>query len=134
MKPTIIIGVVSLLLTANALLANVGETEQQVDHRYGKPKGKWDDYLGYKKLYHWKDFNVMVTFLDGVAQREMFERVELVGLGINPRAQKGLAKMEGVGKNGVIFDESSGVFTTKPFEEKFIAARTAAWAKADEKH
>jgi hypothetical protein len=72
----------------------------------------------------------MVTFLDGVSQREMFVKTE--GF-LDAHGKKHLAKIAGAGQNGVIFDEESGVFTTKPFEEKYIAARTAAWAKADEK-
>ena|SRR5438132_479011 len=130
MKAKIFFVFCSILLTAKASFARIGEAEAQTDHRYGKPAGKWDDYLGYKKLYHWHGFDVMVTFLDGVSQREMFVKVEG---NLDKRVQKHLAKIVGVGQNGVIFDETSRVFTTKSFEEKYIAARTAAWAKADEK-
>ena len=115
-----------MLLAANASLAKVGETEGQVDHRYGKPAGQWDDYLGYKKLYHWHGFNVMVTFVDGVSHREMFDKIEGP---FDPKVQKYLIKFSGVGKNGIIFNDATGVFTTKDFEEKYVAARTAAWAK-----
>ena len=128
MQSTILILFVSLILTANASFAKIGESEAQVDDRYGKPAGKWDDYLGYKKLYHWRGYNVMVTFFDGVSQREMFDKA-----GLTHRAEKSLGKYAGLGKNGVIYDTSSGVYTTKPFEEKYIAARTAAWAKEEQK-
>ena len=130
MKPKIVLGFFFALLVANTLFAKIGETEAQTDHRYGKPRGQWDDYLGYKKLYRWHGFEVMVTFLDGVSQREMFVKIEGPA---NAKVQKYLVKISGSGQNGVVFDDKSGVFTTKAFEEKFIAARTAAWAKADEK-
>jgi len=128
MKSTVLFIIASLLLAANASFARIGENEAQVDDRYGKPAGKWDDYLGYKKLYHWRGFNVMVTFLDGVSQREMFDKA-----GLTHRAEKSLGKYAGVGKNGVIYDAKSGAYTTQPFEEKYIAARTAAWAKEEQK-
>jgi hypothetical protein len=127
MKAKIFLVLYFMLVAPNALFARVGETEAQIDHRYGKPAGRWDDYLGYKKLYHWHGFDVMVTFFDGVSQREMFVKIDM-----DTRIQKRLAKIAGSGQNGVIFDENSGVFTTKPFEEKYIAARTAAWAKTDQ--
>ena len=130
MKPATLIAFVSLFVTASTLFATVGESEAKVDDRYGKPVGKWDDYLGYKKLYHWHGYNVMVTFFDGVSQREMFNKTEA---GLDPRSLKRLSKVAGVGRNGVYFDEASDVFTTKAFEEKYIAARTAAWAKGSEK-
>jgi hypothetical protein len=107
----------------------IGETEAQTDHRYGKPAGQWDDYVGYRKLYHWHGFDLMVTFSDGVSQREMFNKRG----GIDPHAQKYLAKIAGVGRNGVVFDATEVVFTTKTFQEKYDAARTAAWAKGEQK-
>jgi len=130
MKAKILLSLLSVLLATNALFARVGETEEQIDHRYGKPRGRWDDYLGYKKLYRWHGFEVMVTFLDGVSQREMFVKIEGAA---DAKVQKYLAKISGSGQNDIIFDDKSGVFTTKAFEEKYIAARTAAWAKTDEK-
>ena len=130
MKAKIFVVLFSVLMSAHALFAKIGETEAQIDHRYGKPAGRWDDYLGYKKLYRWHGFEVMVTFLDGVSQREMFVKIEGA---TDAKVQKYLAKISGSGQNGVIFDDKSGVFTTKAFEEKYIAARTAAWAKTDEK-
>jgi len=126
-----------LILTSGALalqltpaLARIGETEEQIDHRYGKPAGKWDDYIGYKKLYHWHGFDVMVTFSDGVSQREMFNKPGGI---LDAHIQKYLAKVTGAGRNGVVYDDFAGAFTTKAFEEKYVAARTAAWAKAEQK-
>ena len=129
MKTTTIV-ILSFLLFAKLAPARVGETEEQVDHRYGKPAGKWDDYVGYKKLYHWHNFDVMVTFLDGISQREMFNRP--VG-GLDPHDQKYLAKVSSLGKNGIITDVDKGTFTTKEFSEKYAAARAAAWAKSEQK-
>jgi len=126
----IVVGLFPMLIAANPSFARIGEAESQIDHRYGKPAGKWDDYVGYKKLYHWHGFDVMVTFLDGVSQREMFVKKE--GL-TDAHVQKHLNKIVGVGQNGVIYDAEHGVFTTKPFEEKYLAARKAAWAKTDGK-
>ena len=128
MKSTILILIVSLHLTANASFAKIGESEARVDDLYGKPVGKWDDYLGYKKLYHWRGFNVMVTFFNGVSQREMFDKA-----GLTHRAEKSLGKYAGVGKNGVIYDVNTGAYTTQSFEDKYLAARTAAWAKEEQK-
>jgi hypothetical protein len=131
MKPvTLLILISGLFLFANSTRAKVGETEAQVDHRYGKPAGKWDDYLGYKKLYHWHGFDVMVTFLGGVSQREMFNKIDNI---YDPHVLKYLNKISDVGRNGIILDQNSGTFTTKEFAEKYTAARTAAWAKSDQK-
>ena len=130
-KTTSLIVLSGCFLFVNSALARVGETEAQIDHRYGKPAGRWDDYVGYKKLYHWHGYNVRVTFFNNVSQREMFDKVEG---GFDPHVQKYLVKFNGVGRNGIIFDETTGAFTTKEFEEKYKAARTAAWAKGDEKH
>ena len=117
-------------LCANSTRARIGESESQIDHRYGKPAGQWTDYVGYKKLYHWHGFDVMVTFVDGVSQREMFNRT--AGL-LDAHDEKYLAKISGTDRNGIIFDKESGAFTTKEFEEKYLAARKAAWAKSEQK-
>lgn len=120
----------SLALQLNPAFGRIGENEAQIDHRYGKPAGKWDDYIGYRKLYHWHGFDVMVTFSDGVSQREMFNKPML---GVDPHLKKYLVKVSGAGRNGVIYDDKEGVVTTKEFEEKYLAARTAAWAKQEQK-
>lgn len=131
MKTTTFLALIcGLFVCPNSMHARVGETEAQIDHRYGKPAGKWDDYVGYKKLYHWHGFDVMVTFADGVSQREMFNKTE--GF-IDPHDQKYLLKIGGANRNGIIFDKEAGVFTTKDFGEKYKAAREAAWAKSSEK-
>jgi len=70
----------------------------------------------------------MVTFLDGMSQREMFNKTEGPMEG---QDQKYLAKISGVGKNGVILDKDA--YTTKEFADKYLAARDAAWAKSDQK-
>jgi hypothetical protein len=118
------------LICASSTRARIGEPESKIDDRYGKPAGKWDDYLGYKKLYHWHGFDVMVTFTEGVSRREMFVRTTGP---MDPHTYKHLVKIEGADRNGIIFDKDSGAFTTKEFEEKFTAARNAAWAKSDQK-
>lgn len=125
---TFLILISGLFLCPNSTHARVGETESQIDHRYGKPVGRWDDFLGYKKLYHWHGFEVMVTFTDGISQREMFNKTDGV---IDGHDQKYLNKISDAGRNGIIFDND--VFTTKEFAEKYAAARTAAWAKSDQK-
>jgi hypothetical protein len=119
-----------LLVCPSSTPARVGESEAKIDDRYGKPAGKWDDYLGYKKLYHWHGYDVMVTFTDGVSRREMF--VSTTGP-LNPHIQKHLARIAGEGRSGIIFDQTTGAFTTKEFEEKFVAARNAAWTKGDQR-
>jgi hypothetical protein len=127
---TSLILISGVFLCANSTRARVGESESQIDHRYGKPAGKWDDYVGYKKLYRWHGFDVMVTFVDGVSQREMFNKIEGA---LDARVQKYLAKISGADRNGIIFNQQSGAFTTKEFEEKYVAARNAAWTKLDQK-
>jgi hypothetical protein len=127
---TSLILILGFFLCANSTRARVGESESQIDHRYGKPAGKWDDYVGYKKLYHWHGFDVMVTFVDGVSQLEMFNRSSGP---LDAHDQKHLAKISGADRNGIIFDKESCVFTTKAFEEKYVAARNAAWTKSDQK-
>ena len=126
---TLLILISGFFLCAHSAPARVGETEAQVDHRYGKPAGKWDDCVGYKKLYHWHGFDVMVTFLDGMSQREMFNRSDNIA---DPHDQKHLAKISDAGRNGIIFDKDSGTFTTKEFAEKYAAARNAAWTKSEQ--
>jgi hypothetical protein len=118
----------AFLFCSNPAGARIGETEEQIDHRYGKPAGKWDDYIGYKKLYHWHGFDVMVTFVDGVDQREMFNRSNGP---FQPNDYKYECKVVGADKNGVSFDKESGAFTTKEFAEKYRAAKDAAWAKSN---
>ena len=129
-RTTALIIVTSILFVyASSIQARVGEPESKIDDRYGKPAGKWDDYLGYKKLYHWHGYDVMVTFTDGVSRREMFVSTTAP---LDAHIQKHLARIAGEGRNGIIFDKD-GVFTTKEFEEKFLAARNAAWAKSEQK-
>ena len=119
-----------VLVCPNFIYARVGETEAQTDHRYGKPAGKWDDYIGYRKLYHWHGFDVMVTFVDGVDQREMFNKSH--GM-FEPKDLKYMSKVAGINKNGVLFDNDSGAFTTKEFAQKYAAAKDAAWTKSGQK-
>ena len=110
--------------------ARIGETDAQTDHRYGKPAGKWDDYIGYRKLYHWHGFDLMVTFVDGVSHREMYNKTSGP---FEPHDYKFMSKVVGADRNGVIFDKDSGAFTTKEFEDKYRAAKEAAWAKSNQK-
>lgn len=126
---TFLTSICSFLLFVNSTPAKIGENEAQIDHRYGKPVGKWDDYIGYKKLYHWHGYDVMVTFVDSVSQREMFNRSDGI---LDPRYKKFLTKFSGVGQNGIIRDEDSDTFTTKEFLDKYAAARAAAWAKSEQ--
>ena len=131
MKTTIFLVLTcGFFLCPSSTRARIGETEAQSDHRYGKPAGKWDDYVGYRKLYHWHGFDVMVTFVDGVSQREIFNKTQGP---FDAHDHKRFAKVAGADRNGVIFDQDSGAFTTKEFEAKYLAARNAAWAKSTQK-
>ncbi|HLW34922.1 MAG TPA: hypothetical protein VKS98_04615 [Chthoniobacterales bacterium] len=126
---TFLLFLCGFFICPNLVHGRVGETEAQVDHRFGKPVGKWDDYIGYRKLYHWHGFDVMVTFVDGVSQREMFNKSQGY---VDAHDYKVLKKVGGADQNGIVFDKA-GVFTTKEFGEKYDAAKQAAWSKSNQK-
>jgi hypothetical protein len=129
-----------LLIGCNVtLLAKIGEDELQVEKRYGASTGRWGDVIGYVKHYEWRGFTVAVSFVNGISQRESFNRVWPDAPGRDNRDierqmkidKKLLAEISALGKNGVILEGDSGyTYTTKKFEGKYSAARTTAWAKA----
>lgn len=115
-----------LLLGCGAVtFGKVGENDFQIENRYGKALRVWDDYLGPKKLYHWRGYEITVNYVNGISQREAFMKMEKAF----DNNEKFLAKISGLGKNGVILNEE-GNFTTRAFDEKYAAARKAAWSKA----
>src|SRR5437667_9289666 len=64
----------TVILCATGAQARVGETEKQIEARYGKPVGRWADFLGEKKLYHARDYEVMVSYWNGRSGREDFSK------------------------------------------------------------
>jgi hypothetical protein len=114
-----------------SLLARIGENQAQIEKRYGKSTGRWDDVVGYVKHYEWRGFTVIVSFVNGISQRERFNRVWPDAPGRDNRDierqmkidKKLLAQISCLGKNGVIADDDGYAFTTRAFEEKYEAAR-----------
>jgi hypothetical protein len=135
----IVVGVLCTLRYCGNAFGRIGENESQIERRYGESTGRWDDVLGYVKHYEWRGFTVIVSFVDGVSQRESFNRVWPDAPGRDNRDierqmkldKKMLAEMSGVGKNGVIPADDSGYsFTTRAFERKYAAAGKATVEKA----
>jgi hypothetical protein len=60
-----------LAFSANALFARIGETEQQIEARYGK--GRFTLSIDYQLFYQSSGINIVVTFIDGVSQSEFFK-------------------------------------------------------------
>ncbi len=58
--------------------ARIGETEAQVQARYGKPiktAARWElDLPGTTKMYKNAGLTVIVTFIDGTSQREQYSK------------------------------------------------------------
>ena len=65
---------------ANTLLARIGETEAQIEQRYGKPSGlapeKVRDELGNPmRTYRFHGFDIIVVFVDGKSALEHFVKL-----------------------------------------------------------
>lgn len=65
-----------LILAAHPLHATLGETETQIAKRYGKPLAPPMGHTNRDMIefFHYKDYEVSVTFIDGQSQRETFLR------------------------------------------------------------
>lgn len=65
--------VVACLTTVNA---RVGETEQQIDARYGKPVNDTaHTIVGRAKQYALNGYKIMVVFIDGISQAETIKKL-----------------------------------------------------------
>src|ERR1700757_2739188 len=63
------------LFSVSAPVARIGETEQQIEKRYGKSSltvSTGNEPL--QKVYQSSGLNITVTYLDGVSQREIFTK------------------------------------------------------------
>jgi hypothetical protein len=66
---------VALSLLVSPAFARIGETEQQIEKRYGKSTltvSTGNEPL--QKVYQSSGLNITVTYLDGVSQREIFTK------------------------------------------------------------
>lgn len=131
---TKLLAAILLIGCSVTLFAKIGENESQVEKRYGVSTGRWDDVVGYVKHYEWRGFTVAVSFVNGISQRESFNRVWPDAPGRDNRDierqmkidKKFLAEISALGKNGVILEDDSGyIFTT----EKFKEARARAFVR-----
>jgi len=59
-----------------ALFANIGETEAQIEARYGKQIGQWTESVGFRKAYSSNGLTILVYYLNNVAQMEKFQKNE----------------------------------------------------------
>lgn len=72
------------VLFASSAVARVGETLEQIDARYGKPVGpiglrgevapNEDELGGEMLLYTFQGFTILVTFVDGKSEQELFKK------------------------------------------------------------
>ena len=66
---------IALLILVSHAFARIGETEQQMEKRYGKCTltiSTGNEPL--QKVYQSSGFNITVTYIDGVSQREIFTK------------------------------------------------------------
>ena len=63
-----------LMATTATTSARVGETWEQIETRYGQAKGSQgaDELGNATRVYHFHDFTVLVTFVNGVSTAEKF--------------------------------------------------------------
>jgi hypothetical protein len=62
--------ITALVLFAATVFARIGETEAQIEKRYGKPTSSF----GSTKAYLHRDFFIIVTFDNGVSGIETYEK------------------------------------------------------------
>jgi hypothetical protein len=64
---------ISLLILVSHAFARIGETEQQIEARYGKSIRTLESgNQPLTKAYRSSDLSIAVTYIDGVSQSEMF--------------------------------------------------------------
>lgn len=75
---------ITLLMLVSAAFARIGETEQQIEARYGKAThtlSKGNEPL--QKLYRSSGLDIGVTYIDGVSQIESFRKEDQSALSKN---------------------------------------------------
>lgn len=68
--------ILALALSATQLSARVGENEQQVDARYGKPIGSMPVEGGLLKKYKSSGLVIGVVFINGASESELFSKAD----------------------------------------------------------
>ena len=66
---------IALMMLVSQAFARIGETEQQIEVRYGKSIGtlsSGNELL--RKAYRSTDLNIVVMYIDGVSQSEIFTK------------------------------------------------------------
>ena len=62
--------ITALLLFGATVFARIGETEAQIEKRYGRPASS----SGSTKLYFYKNFSIIVAFENGVSGIETYDK------------------------------------------------------------
>jgi hypothetical protein len=78
---TVVVAAATMLLAGRNVLARIGETEQQIEARYGKSLGvlsHGNEPL--MKTYRKADLDIAVTYVDGISQKEFFSHKDKSGL------------------------------------------------------
>ena len=72
--------IISMALVASSAFGRIGETEQEVEARYGSPQtvtGSRTDELGNEvRAYKFHDFWVVVSFVKGISESETFSKAK----------------------------------------------------------
>jgi len=69
---TLLLALLALLGLTATVHARLGETEDAVITRYGKPKAKMHRAWGDEEMFSMNGFNITVTFLNGVSRGELY--------------------------------------------------------------
>lgn len=74
-RSTIVLSTATLLLATSNVFARIGETEEQIEKRYGKPvRTLSQPNEPLERLYVFAGMNVIVTFINNVSQREFYSK------------------------------------------------------------
>ncbi len=77
MTPRILVALAATLLVALPASARIGETESQVEKRYGKPVETLRNESGLHRKYAFRGFTVLVSFQSGVSAMEQYQKKDL---------------------------------------------------------
>ena len=71
---TLLLIALSLCFALNIAFARLGETEEQIEARYGKPQKSVISYGHMVETYEVNGFSIMVSFMDGKSASEMYSK------------------------------------------------------------